>query len=151
MKRRRRSESGQAAVESAFSLLFFLAFLLVLADVSRICYNWVCLQYAINEAARYGSLGKKDGHENREQAIEKKVEDKAEELGLRDVKVTMIDKDGGATAGLPMTFYRLQAETKVKLTPLSEILAQLAGDVSGNWRVTVETLVRNEPFSEDES
>ena len=55
-----RNKKGQATIEMAFTMLFFLVALFVLADLTRITYNWMVLQFAVNEGARFGSLGRTD-------------------------------------------------------------------------------------------
>ncbi len=132
-------QNGQAAVEFALSVLIFLAFLLVLGDMGRICYNWVGLQYAVNEGARFGSLGNSSG------AIASKVTTVAGGLGIKNVDVSFADSAGGATPGAPLTFYKLIGQTTVTLNPLSALLTKITGNNSGNYIVNVQALTRNEP------
>ena len=135
-------QKGQATAELALTIPIFLAFMLVLGDMVGICYNWVCLQYAVNEGARFGSLGKSSG------SIEAKVADVARALGVKtEVAVSLTDSVGGSTPGAPLTFSYLIAQTTIRLNPLSNLFLQVAGDYSGNYVVTAQALTRNEPFT----
>ena len=126
------------------SLVFF-AFMIVLTDMVRICYNWVSLQYAVNEAARFGSLGSSGGG-SRASAITDKVVDIAGRLGVHDVDVSFTDEAGGGTPGGGLSFYELQAQTLIVLNPISGVIFRITGDFSGTYEVTAKTIIRNEPF-----
>lgn len=137
---------GQAAVEFTLAFVIFIVFMIVLSDMVRICHRWVSLQYAVNEAARYGSLGS-TGPGGRDAAIEQKVVDIADSLGVHGVVVTFLDDAGSASPGAPLTFYRLVAQTPVILNPLSSYVMAVTGDISGEYQVTAEAVIRNEPFA----
>ena len=143
----RNSERGQATVELALTIFIFLAFILVLADMVRICYHWVSLQYAVNEGARFASLGSTTGELDRSASIEAKIVEVAADLGVQDVSVTFQDDTGGGSAGTPLSFLKVQAMTPVTLNPLSGLLLKISGNYSGIYDVFAETYIRNEAFS----
>ena len=143
-----RGQKGQSTVELALTILIFLAMMVVLADMVKICYEWVSLQFAVNEGARFGSLGETSGSLDREASIEAKVVEIAGNLGVSNVTVSFVDDTGGGTPGAPLTFYRLQAQTPVSLNPVSNLLLSFVGNYANQvYNVTAETLIRNEPFS----
>lgn len=142
MKLRRRS--GQATVEFAFAMFCFAVVLVMLGDVVKIGYSWLSLQYCVSEAARIGSV--LDGASTRQDAIEDKVIEVASGLGLEGVTVQFFDSGGGTTAGLPQTYFRLEAQDQIQLNPVSSHLAALLGNRPNSVTIHAETMVRNEPY-----
>ena len=145
------NRKGQAMVEFAMTTLFLLGFVLVLASAWRICMNWTSLQFAVNEASRFGILGKTDPNQpTREASIRQRIEDAATNLGVNTpITVTFYNIDGTPTAiaGNPANFVRVQAATEIMVDPLTGILLDMFGDYSNsNLRIVADTLVRNEPF-----
>ena len=143
-----RHKKGQATIEFAFALAFVAAFLLALTDMTRIFYNWMVLQYATNEGARYGSLGatSSDGT-TREQAISNLVTQTAQNLGITLCSVTLTDEGGGSSAGAPSTFFTLKTTSDLTLSPLTGLLLAAVGDYGGTYSMTAVTVIRNEPFT----
>ena len=136
-KRVRLGQKGQGAVEFALTVLIFLAFMVVLSDMVRICYNWVCLQYAVNEGARFGSLGQTSAD------ITKKVTDIASSLGVKNAQVSV-----GDLGSTPLSFSRLEASTDITLNPVSDLILGITGKYNSKpYHVTADTMVRNEPFA----
>lgn len=87
-------QKGQGAIEFAMALIVFLAFMFVMTDMVRICLNWVSLQYAVNEGARFGSLISSD----RDSSITSRVQEIAAHLGMTGVNVTF-ESNGTSTSG----------------------------------------------------
>ena len=142
---------GQSALESAIACMFLFAFMLGMADVTRICYSWTSLQYAVNQSGRFGILGQVDeGQPDRESSIRTRVVTMANNLGvpigLGDV--SFIDSDGGNTAGAPLTFFTVRAETDIGVTPVTGLFLHILGAHYGDqsMHITVEAVMRNEPF-----
>ena len=136
------NQKGQATVEMALATIVFAALMLVLGDTVGICYNWVCLQYAVNEGARFGSLGKTSSE------ITNQVTTVAQALGVRTaVAVSFKDSAGGNTPGAPLTFTNLTAQTNVTLNPVSSVILQITGSHPVNYLVTAQALTRNEAIS----
>ena len=137
---RKLGKKGQGTVEFALAVFVFFAFMVVLTDMVRICYNWVCLQYAVNEAARIGSVSAPAGTD-RASVVSTEVTRIATHLGVKNVTIAFSDS-GGSSLG----FFELQAQSPIVLNPLSGLILKIAGDFDGTYIVTAETLIRNEPF-----
>ncbi len=138
---------GQAAIEWAFVILFFLVTFFVLGDLTRIGYNWMVLQYAIGEGARVGSLGKNDpacagAQDVRSCSIDKKVKDTANNLGVDKVIVQF----GSTGAGGSLDFFTLFASRDVIVNNFTGLFLKIAGQHGGTYTVKAGTVVRNEPF-----
>ena len=136
-------QRGQATVEFSFALLFVAAFLFVLTDISIICFDWISLQYAANEAARYGATGRHDMNAegnalSREASILSRVQ--------AIVPTATVSYPDGSGAGGARQFVRLRLENTMTLSPVSHTLLQLMGNRGDSYPIRVETVVRNEPF-----
>ena len=138
---------GQATIEIAITILFFLVTLFVLGDLARIGYNWMILQYAVNEGARLGSMGKTDpacsgSPDVRSCSIENKVKDVASNLGVDNVTVEF----GSTGAGGSLDFFTLVASQKLTINSFTGLFLQIAGAHGGVYTIKTGTVVRNEPF-----
>ena len=125
------NRKGQGAVEFAISFIVFLAFMVVLTDMVRICYNWVCLQYAVNEGARLGSVDSTVD-------IKAKVSSIAAGLGLNTTNLTV------TTDSSPGVLNELQATEPITLNPVSSLIYGITGTYSQSYNVTATTIIRNE-------
>ena len=137
MKRTTRwlGKKGQGTVEFALAVFVFFALMLVLIDMVRISYNWVSLEYAVNEAARIGSVSASTTD------VQAEVVEIASRLGVNTENITFSTGGSASSSG----FYELQAQVPIVLNPLSGLLLKIAGNYDRNWTVTAETLIRNEP------
>ena len=133
------NERGQSMVELALVIVIFLAVILVLGDMVRICYNWVSLQYAVNEAARLGSVDQDSS------AVSAKITTITDTFGVRNVTVSFLNDQGSATPGAALSFFTLTARTPVVLNPVSGVILSITGDYSGTYNVAAQTVIRNEP------
>ena len=145
-RRMAQNSKGQATVEFVLAFVLFLTFMVVLADMTRVCYNWVSLQYAVNEGARFGSLGLTSGGLDHQTSVQNKVISVARSLGVQGVGVSFSDAQGRNTTGAPLTFFRLKAQKTVTLNPVSDLILKISGDYHGDYTVTAESITRNEPF-----
>ena len=136
-----RGHKGQSAVEFALVIIFFIIFLIALTDMVRICYNWVSLQYAVNEAARESSLNRNG---------RTLVDTIATNLGISTADVTLIDVETNLPiavgSGSPLKFVKLRIHNQVLLSLPSAFVLQLMGNPKGTYDFNVETIIRNEPF-----
>ena len=62
-----------------------------MTDMLRVCYNWLSLQYAVNEGARFASLGQGMAGLSQDESIEARVIEAASNLGVNDVTVSITD------------------------------------------------------------
>ena len=141
---------GQSMVEFTMMLPLFLSLCFVTADTTRFCHDWAVLQFAVDEAARYGALGKKESADpNRDASIRKRAQKTASKLGVEDVTVKFFDRDGHETAGAAgaSSFMRVRAETILHLNPVSGIFLSWTGNYGGACEIHAEALVRNEAFA----
>ena len=132
----RKAQKGQATIEYAFAALFFFAFLLFITDMVHIGYSWVTLQFAVNEGARYASLGQSGG--NRSSEIEAKVIEVASGLGVNDVSVNFINDS--------ISISEVEASTTINLNPLSDVILNFGGNYNRTYQIVANTAVRNEAF-----
>ena len=126
------NRKGQGAVEFALSFVVFLAFMVILTDMVRVCYNWVCLQYSVNEGSRLGSVDSTVD-------IPTKVKSIASSLGLDSTKITITTSNAS-----PGVLNELQAVDAVTLNPISGLIFKITGNYSGTYNVTATTIIRNE-------
>ena len=133
-----RSNLGQGSVEFAVTCIFYFFLIFWIIDAVGICYNWVSLQFAVNEAARNNSMGY--------DAVSK-AQGIATSLGIPATNVEILDSTGTPVtgAGDPLTFVRLRVRNTVTLNPVSSAMLHIVG-VSRPINVAVEALIRNEPF-----
>lgn len=134
--KRLRCRRGQATIEFTFAFLFFFAFLLIMTDMLRVCYNWITLQYAVNEGARFASLGQGMAGLSRDASIEARVIEAAGNLGVNNVTVDITNDS--------LSISEVAATTTVNLTPFSEIVLNFGGGYDRNYDVVARTAVRNE-------
>lgn len=137
-----KNQRGQGTVEMAFAIVFLLIFMFPVVDLTKIAYNWLGLQYAVNEGARVGSITTV----NRENTIRTKVTDIASSLNISPITVTFTDEEGGATAGASLEFYTLSAYRDVPISNLTSFFAKMFGNYGGTYRVLARMTIRNEPF-----
>ncbi len=144
------NEKGQSTVEFAFMLILCVVLIAGLASTAQIGYHWAVMQYAANEAARYGSLGQVNAGETREQTIRRRVLEAAHAMGVDDLTVEFLDQDSGATAGESSEFFRLRLSRPLDLNPvimtLFRLNPQTDGALAPHYQLSVQTVVRNEPF-----
>ncbi len=143
MKANRLSKTkGQSTVEFAFAIVFFIGFMLTIADIARICYTWAGLQFAVNEGARWGSV--QNGISSTTD-LKNKIIAKGQELRvtINSNDITIYYPAGSRTS---LGYFTVAATSTVTLTPFSGLLLSVAGNHSGTYRVAAETLIRNENF-----
>lgn len=133
----RKTQKGQATIEYAFAAIAFFAFLLIITDMVRIGYSWTTLQFAVNEGARYASLGQSGGS-NRSSEIEGKVIAVASSLGVNGVSVNFINDS--------VSISEVEASTTINLNPLSNIVLNFGGNYDRTYQIVANTAVRNEAF-----
>ena len=123
------NRKGQGTVEFALSFVVFLAFMIILSDMVRICYTWGTLQHAINEGARLGSV-------NPAVIVQNEVQAMANSFGIGTVTVTSSTEPGG--------FIRWTATKSITLIQPSPLILAITGTYNTQYNVTATTLIRNE-------
>lgn len=145
---------GQATVEFAITFIIFVAMMVGLSEISRICYSWVSLQFATSEGGRQAMLGSKTDTTptGRQTFVVNTIRQKAATMGLHTpIDVTFFslnDVSLGATPGASDTYVEVRAKTKLRPLPLSEAFIGWTGDSYKQlFNITARTVVKNEPFS----
>lgn len=136
-----KNKKGQSSVEFSFTIIFFLIFILALTDMVRICYSWVSLQYAVNEAARSNSLGRD---------VNVRAQNIATALGIPLSNVQLLDLNDGPIntgQGNALTFVRVIVNSSVRFNPVSNALLGIMGYRNASFDIKAETMIRNEPFN----
>lgn len=143
------NQRGQSVVEFAFVFIAMVILFFALAGLSIVGYNWMALQYAATEAARFGSLGKVDaGFASREESIRARVQQITQNLGLENVTVVFTDEDGNDTAGSSSELFRLTISRTLQIQPAVGVmfsLAQVDSEIP-SYTIQAATVIRNEPF-----
>lgn len=129
-------------LETAVTLVAFMAFFFMLINVGRMCYDRVALQFAVEEGARWGAKGNDDGS-GRSQSIRNKTSALASALGVGSITVTLKDADGNDTAGAPGEFLFVSAESssRAQLLPIPFLDSD-----KGKYAVRAAVWVQNEMF-----
>ena len=130
---------GQAIVEMAFALIFYAAFLFAIADLAKITYTWTSLQHVVNDSGRWGSV--QTTTNNRTQMIKDRIISAA--AALR-VTVQANDITVGSGINQSLGYFNLKATANVNVSPLTGLLLTMFGNHSGVYRVTSESIIRNE-------
>ena len=132
----------------------------------KIFYTWLSVHYAVHQGTRWGLLGQTfdvngdgvvDETDDRVTAIKEYTSRSAKSLGVQleqsEVFVSSRDQNGVTTsndAGGPGDFLQVRGEEMVVLSPLTGILAKLAGaagrDFPDHYNVTVTAVAKNELF-----
>jgi Flp pilus assembly protein TadG len=107
-RQRRRTEGGQALVETALTILVFIFVLMGVVDVSRAVWNYNTLSNAVREGARYGIVhGSAStapaGPTANNAAVEAHVEDFSSGLRLSELTVNSSWPDGNNQKGSRVT------------------------------------------------
>jgi len=140
------NQRGQAMVEFAIAIIFFLACLLMLGDLTRICYTWVSVQHALQKGTRWASLGQTLPPLNRVESIKQRVRDVANQLQINLDEVTVSSNGLPDSAGLPNDFLTVTATENVTVNHLTGIFLRFVGDHGGTYVVSGSATVKNEPF-----
>ena len=142
-------------IETAFMIVFFLAFVLLLSDGVKMCYDWISLQYAVNQTSRWGILGLQDSGMTHQASMIARVQQTATELGLPGNQVRVRFYNPSDTSGVennsmvnsPENFLVMRADLDIT-TPFAGAFFNIVGDLGGpNFNLMAQALVRNEPFS----
>ena len=139
------NSKGQATVETAFAVAFYVVFLFSITDIARIAYTWATLQYVLNDSSRWGSV--QTTTTSRGDMVKNKVISQA--AGLY-VPLQAADITVSPEVESSFGFFNLKARAKVNVSPLSGILLMIVADDQGNdsrsrvYTVTAETMIRNE-------
>lgn len=152
-KKKSLGSTGQATVEFAMTFIIFAAMLMGLAEMSRVCYSWVSLQFAVSEGGRQAMLGTKTASKTRAQIVADTIVQKAQIMGLPVTPGTVkfYDLAGTDLAGNPGAagdFVEVRASARLTPLPLSEAIIGWTGDSYKRlFNITARTVVKNEPFS----
>lgn len=133
-----RHRRGQSAVEFVFAFAMFVAFLFVIADFTKILYNWVSITLAIEKASRYG---KTVSSALRVPSIHAEVIQIANGLGIAladgDVIVTAAGSD-----------LEVEVTHDINVNSLTGLLLLAVGSHGGTYTLYVKETIKNETFGQ---
>ncbi len=142
----RNEEQGATTLETALTIFPTMLFVVGMLQLSILALNINSLQYALNRAARWGSIGDSLPSMSREQSIETVVKNVADSIALDTSDLTIsicptLDptcaSTGGANnAGGANSYFVIKAS---KGNPIN-ILGL------GSLAVTAQVVIKNEPF-----
>lgn len=156
-KKKTAGMKGQATVEFAVTFIIFISLVLGLAEISRICYSWISLQFAVSEGGRQAMLGTTSGG-SRELMVINTIRQKAAIMGLKVDQVSFYKLEPGpagtvvrqqtADAGGEGEYLEVQAKTTLKPMVLSKVVIGWIGtSYQKLFNITARTVVKNEPFA----
>ncbi len=119
-----RNSRGQAIAELAFTFAILSFMFLGFLDFSRIFYTQLATEFAINEGARYGSLGTTQGPFTRVESIKNRTQKVAERFGIQIDSIRVSASQVEDSAGQPGEFFSIEVDERVDLGP---VLSHMAG------------------------
>ncbi len=133
-----RNKRGQSAVEFVFAFAMFIGLMLIIADLTKICYNWVSITLAVEQASR---TGKTVPTAVRMPTIHTEVKNIAGVLGIKlaDEDVTVKTVDSSIEVGVTHN---------VKVNALTGLLLLTVGDHGGIYTIYVSEAIHNDTFAQ---
>jgi uncharacterized membrane protein (UPF0127 family) len=135
---REMSTVGQTTVEFCMGLAIFVVLFMAIADMTKIGYNWMALQYSSNRGIRSAKMmpGVMDSEEKAER-IRESVQTYAQNMGMTlDIENIIVDINGN-------TIY-VESFKSVTLSPLVGMLAAFGGGNGGTYTLRTKEIIRND-------
>ncbi len=128
---------GQSTIEFVLTLAAFAVIFFSMADMMKVGYNWLALQYSSNRGIRSAKMmpTQMDGEEKATKIRDEIIEE-AGKIGLTltvsDIEVDVIE-----------TQITVDASKAITLNPVSGLIAALGGDHSGVYNLRSREVIRN--------
>ncbi len=134
---------GQAMAELAVTIMVFFMFLLALADIVRIYNTWMTMQFAVNEGARWGSLGNTTTGLGREDSIRQHIAARMNQFNM-PISAGDVVIDPPGAPNIPLALYRVSVSRNLPVSPVTAAVLGITGNNTS--RVSAEVMTRNENF-----
>lgn len=129
---------GQSAVEFVFAFAFFVALMFVIADFTKILYNWVSITLAVESAGR---TGKTVAPSTRITTIQAEVKRIAGVLGIELLNENVTVTPVGSSLEVGVTH-------AVNVNSLTGLLLLAVGNHGRTYTLYVKETIKNETFGQ---